>query len=68
MPFFCFKVPYKILNDVGLFDVSFVEGAEDVDYRIRCAIKGYDVNFIINSYLNYTNKQSEELIKEFIWS
>ena len=81
MPFFCFKVPYKILNDVGLFDVSFVEGAEDVDYRIRCAIKGYDVNFIINSYLlhfhgkstwdggetqDQTNKRNQLYIENFL--
>ena len=58
MPFFCFKVPYKILKEVGLFDTSFVEGAEDVDYRIRSAIKGYDVNFVINSYLLHFHGKS----------
>ena len=58
MPFFCFKLPYKILKDVGFFDMSFVDGAEDVDYRIRCAIKGYDVNFLINSYLLHFHGKS----------
>jgi len=58
MPFFCFKIPIKILNEVGLFDTSFVEGAEDVDYRIRCAIKGYHVNFLINSYLLHFHGKS----------
>ena len=66
---------------MGLFDVSFVEGAEDVDYRIRCAIKGYDVNFIINSYLlhfhgkstwdggetqDQTNKRNQLYIENFL--
>tara|TARA_Y100000590_G_C15533508_1_gene944095 strand:+ start:30 stop:902 length:873 start_codon:yes stop_codon:yes gene_type:complete len=58
MPFFCFKVPIQILKDVGLFDTSFVDGAEDVDYRIRCAIKGYEVNFLINSYLLHFHGKS----------
>ena len=51
MPFFCFKIPNKILNDVGYFDESFVGGGEDIDYRIRCAEKGHEVNFLLNSYL-----------------
>ena len=38
--------------------MSFVDGAEDVDYRIRCAIKGYDVNFLINSYLLHFHGKS----------
>ena len=71
MPFFCFKIPYSILNEVGYFDKIFVCGAEDVDYRIRCAKKGYDVNFLSDSYLLHfhakstwdgaeTNRQTEE--------
>ena len=70
MPFFCFKIPYQILNEVGNFDEIFVHGAEDVDYRIRCAKKGYEVYFILDSYLLHfhgksswdgveTNKQTE---------
>ena len=58
MPFFCFKVPYHILNEVGHFDTSFVHGAEDVDYRIRSAIKGYDVNFLLDSYLLHFHGKS----------
>ena len=26
-------------------------GGEDIDYRIRAALKGYEVNFLIDSYL-----------------
>ena len=50
-------------------------GGEDVDYRIRCAIKGYDVNFLIDSYLLHfhgkstwgieTRKQTEERNKKY---
>ena len=52
MPFYCFKIPYKILFDVGKFDTSFGKGGgEDIDYRIRCANKNFDVNFLTDSYL-----------------
>ena len=40
------------------FDKIFVCGAEDVDYRIRCAIKGYDVNFLSDSYLLHFHGKS----------
>ena len=58
MPFFCFKIPNQILNDVGYFDELFVGGGEDIDYRIRCAIKGYEVNFLSNSYLLHFHGKS----------
>ena len=59
MPFFAFKVPYKILKDIGHFDISFgAGGGEDVDYRIRCAIKGYEVNFLTDSYLLHFHGKS----------
>ena len=58
MPFFCFKIPYSILNEVGYFDKIFVCGAEDVDYRIRCSKKGYEVNFILDSYLLHFHGKS----------
>ena len=51
MGFFCFKIPHHIMNEVGHFDDVFVHGAEDVDYRIRCAKKGYEVDYISQSYL-----------------
>ena len=78
MPFFCFKVPYQVLNDVGYFDKSFGKGGgEDIDYRIRCAIKGYEVNFLLDSYLLHfhgkstwdggeTKDQIEERNKKYI--
>ena len=58
MPFFCCKIPFEFLNEVGSFDESFVDGAEDIDYRIRCALKGYEVNFLVNSYLLHFHGKS----------
>jgi len=59
MPFYCFKLPYKILYEIGYFDKSFGKGGgEDIDYRIRCAIKGYDVNFLSESYLLHFHGKS----------
>ena len=59
MPFYCFNVPHKILNDVGYFDKSFGKGGgEDIDYRMRCAIKGYEVNFLLDSYLLHFHGKS----------
>ena len=41
-----------MVKDIGHFDISFgAGGGEDVDYRIRCAIKGYEVNFLTASQL-----------------
>jgi len=76
MPFSCFKIPYDILNQVGYLDNSYgTGGGEDVDYRIRCAIKGHDVNFLIDSYVLHfhgrstwgieTKKQTEERNKKY---
>ena len=58
MPFFCFKIPYQILNEVGRFDEAFVHGGEDIDYRIRSAKRGYDVYFILDSYLLHFHGKS----------
>ena len=52
------KIPHPILNEVGYFDKIFICGAEDVDYRIRCAKKGFDVNFLLNSYLLHFHGKS----------
>ena len=58
MPFFCFKIPLKILSELGYFDEIFVCGGEDIDYRIRAALKGYEVNFLIDSYLLHFHGKS----------
>ena len=82
MAFYCFKIPYEILNKIGYFDKTFGKGGgEDIDYRIRCAIKGYEVNFVLDSYLlhfhgkstwdgyesvNQTEKRNEVYTKAFL--
>ena len=59
MAFYCFKIPYEILNKIGYFDKTFGKGGgEDIDYRIRCAIKGYEVNFVLDSYLLHFHGKS----------
>ena len=59
MPFSCFKVPYNILCEVGHLDTSYgTGGGEDVDYRIRCAAKGYEVNFLMDSFLLHFHGKS----------
>ena len=59
MPFYCFKIPNHILTEVGNFDTSFGNGGgEDVDYRIRSTIKGFDVNFLLDSYLLHFHGKS----------
>lgn len=52
MPFFCVHLPNKILQDVGEFDESFgPAGGEDVDYRLRALLAGYDVACAGRSYV-----------------
>ena len=35
-----------------------VGGGEDIDYRIRCAIKGYETNFLLDSYILHFHGKS----------
>ena len=59
MPFYCFKAPNKILNEVGYFDTAYGKGGgEDIDYRIRCAVKGYEVDWLIDSYVLHFHGKS----------
>ena len=59
MPFYCFKIPYEILEEVGYFDDTFGKGGgEDIDYRIRCAKRGHEVNFLLDSYLLHFHGKS----------
>jgi len=42
MQMYLARIPYKVHNDVGYFDHTFSNcGGEDMDYRIRAALKGY---------------------------
>jgi GT2 family glycosyltransferase len=52
MPFYCFRVPFHILQAVGRFDETFGSaGGEDIDYRFRTLLAGYDVVYANRSYL-----------------
>jgi GT2 family glycosyltransferase len=52
MPLYCFHLPNKILHEVGEFDESFGHaGGEDVDYRLRTLLSGYDVVYAGQSYV-----------------
>jgi GT2 family glycosyltransferase len=52
MSFFCFRIPHRIHADIGLFDERFGRGGgEDVDYRVRAHLAGYDVMMAARSYL-----------------
>ena len=52
MSFFCFRIPNRIHSEIGLFDEKFGRGGgEDVDYRIRAHLAGYEVMMAAKSYL-----------------
>ncbi len=52
IPFYCFYLPYLVSSNVGLFDETFGQGGgEDVDYRLRASMKGYETKLSPNSYL-----------------
>ena len=59
MALYVFKIPLDILKNVGHFDISYgTGGGEDIDYRIQCTIKGYDVNYLTDSYLLHFHGKS----------
>lgn len=59
MPFYCFHLPNKILAEVGEFDESLGHaGGEDVDYRLRTLLSGYDVVYAGKSYVLHFNGKS----------
>ena len=50
--FFCFRIPHRVYATIGLFDENFGRGGgEDVDYRIRAHLAGFDVCMAPKSYL-----------------
>lgn len=50
--FYVFRLPRIIYYLVGFFDESFGKGGgEDVDYRIRASLFGFDTKFVTTSYL-----------------
>jgi len=52
MSFFCFRIPRRVYAEIGLFDEKFGRGGgEDVDYRIRAHLAGFEVMMAARSYL-----------------
>lgn len=50
--FYCFLLPLEIGKTVGLFDEGFGPGGgEDVDYRIRANLAGFDVSLVCDSFV-----------------
>lgn len=58
MPFYVLRIPLKILKEVGEYDEMFVVGGEDVDYRLRCLIKGFNVTYTPSFLLHFNGKSS----------
>lgn len=52
VPFFCPRIPYRVLTEVGEFDTSFGRGgAEDYDYCLRANLAGFKVEYAFKAYL-----------------
>lgn len=58
MPFYVFRLPKDVYNIIGYFDTTFVNGGEDLDYRIRAIIAGIDVKYAAQSYVLHFNGKS----------
>jgi len=60
MQMFLGRIPYQIHNDIGYFDDTFSNcGGEDMDFRIRCAQKGYKTMLANHSFvLHFHGKSS----------
>jgi len=52
IPYYCFYLPYTISSKVGLFDENFgLAGGEDIDYRLRAELEGFETKIITKSFL-----------------
>ncbi len=52
IPYYCFYLPHTISSKVGLFDENFgLAGGEDIDYRLRAEMEGYETKIITKSFL-----------------
>lgn len=71
MPFYLFRIPKNIYRTVGYFDENFINGGEDIDYRIRSLLSGFKVQYMTKSYVLHFNgkstwrgQESQENIKQ----
>ena len=52
LPFFCPRIPYKIVKTVGHFDEEYGRGgAEDYDYCLRVNLAGFSVKYANKAYI-----------------
>mgnify|MGYP006275750101 CR=1 FL=1 len=51
-PFYCVKLPFLVLQQIGKFDESYgVAGGEDYDYCLRAWLAGFDVHMTLETIL-----------------
>jgi GT2 family glycosyltransferase len=59
LPFFCVKLPLRIMEKVGKFDEGFGRGGgEDYDYCIRSIRHGFSIAYAAGSYVLHFNGKS----------
>lgn len=60
LPFFAVRLPLTVLKTLGHFDTSFgAAGGEDYDYCLRARLAGFDVRYILSSWiLHFYGKSS----------
>lgn len=59
MQMYLARIPYQVHNDVGYFDHTFSNcGGEDMDYRIRAAIKGYKTMLAVYPFILHFHGKS----------
>lgn len=58
MPFYMFRLPKSAYLKLGHMDTKFVNGGEDIDYRLRALINGIDVKYASKSYILHFNGKS----------
>lgn len=53
------RIPFAVHNEIGYFDETFSNcGGEDMDFRIRCAIKGFKTLIAFHSYVIHFHGKS----------
>ena len=58
MSFYVVRLPSRIYQAVGLFDENFVNGGEDVDYRLRALLAGFECVYRMGTYLVHFHGKS----------
>lgn len=52
VPYYCVKIPLEVCQTVGLFDEAYCPiGWEDIDYTLRCYLKGFRLKFALDSFI-----------------